>query len=62
MLHTGDSVLLTWPVTSDGFVLEESQVQSSGWTNSTAQVVVQGDKNVAVIAITGTVKFYRLRK
>jgi hypothetical protein len=62
ILQTGDSLLLTWPVTSNGFVLEEAQVQPNGWTNSPAQVVVQGNENVAAITTTGTAKFYRLRK
>ena len=62
LLQTGDSLLLTWPVTSNGFVLEETQVQPNAWTNSPAQVVVQGNENVAVITTTGTAKFYRLRK
>jgi hypothetical protein len=60
--QTGDGLLLTWPVTSNGFVLEEAQVLPNAWTNSSAQVVVQGNENVAVITTTGTAKFYRLRK
>jgi hypothetical protein len=62
VLQTGDSLRLTWPVTPSGFVIEEIQVQSNTWTNSSAQVVVQGNENVAVITTTGTAKFYRLRK
>jgi len=62
ILRTGDSFRFTWPVTSNGFVLEETQVQPNVWTNSSAQVVVQGNENVAVITTTGTAKFYRLRK
>jgi len=60
--QTGDGLLLTWPVTSNGFVLEEAQVLPNAWTNSSAQVVVQGNENVAVITTIGTPKFYRLRK
>jgi hypothetical protein len=62
ILQNGDSLLFTWPVTSNGFVLEETEVQPNAWTNSSAQVVVQGNENVAVITTTGTAKFYRLRK
>jgi hypothetical protein len=62
LLQTGDSLRLTWPVTSDRLVLEETQGPPNAWTNSSAQVVVQGNENVAVIAATGTAKFYRLRK
>jgi Putative Ig domain len=61
-LRTGNSVLLSWPVTSDGFVLEVTQLQPNAWTNSSVPVVVQGSNNVAAIATAGTAKFYRLRK
>jgi hypothetical protein len=60
--RTGDSVLLTWPVSSDGFKLEETQVQQNTWTNSSAAVGIQGNENVAIIPIQSTAKFYRLRK
>ncbi|HEY5912223.1 MAG TPA: putative Ig domain-containing protein [Verrucomicrobiae bacterium] len=60
--RTGDSVLLTWSVNSTGFILEEIQVQQNTWTNSSTQVVVQGDENVVLIPIQSTARFYRLRK
>ena len=60
--RTGDGFLLTWPATFDGFTLEETQLQRDTWTNSSANVSVQGDQKVAVIPIQSTVKFYRLRK
>jgi hypothetical protein len=60
--QTGGNVLLAWPVTPDGVVLEETQVEQNTWTNSSANVVVQGNKNVASIPIQSTAKFYRLRK
>jgi hypothetical protein len=62
VLRTGNSVLLTWPVTSDGYVLEETQLQPNSWTNSSAPVVVQGSNNVATITTAVSAKFYRLRK
>jgi hypothetical protein len=62
VLRTGNSVLLTWPVTSGGFVLEETQLQPNAWTNSSAPVVVQGSNNVATITTAVSAKFYRLRK
>ena len=62
VLRTGNSVLLTWPVTSDGYVLEETQLQPNAWTNSSAPVVVQGSNNVATITTAVSAKFYRLRK
>jgi hypothetical protein len=60
--RSGDSFLITWPVTSDGFTLEETQSQENSWTNSSASVVVQGDQAVAIVPIQSTAKFYRLRK
>jgi hypothetical protein len=60
--QTGAGFLLTWPATSDGFVLEETQVQPNAWTNSSAQVVTQGNTNAALVPIQSTAKFYRLRK
>ena len=62
VLRTGSSVLLTWPVTSGGYVLEETQLQPNAWTNSSAPVVVQGSNNVATITTAVSAKFYRLRK
>jgi len=62
LLQSGDSLRLTWPVTSDNYVLEETQGSPNGWTNCPAKIVVQGNENVAVITTGGTVKFYRLRK
>jgi len=56
------NVLLSWPVSSDLVVLEETQVQHNTWTNSSANIVVQGNKNVASIPIQNTAKLYRLRK
>lgn len=42
--------------------LQEAMPQSGDWTNSPANVVVEGSENVAVIPTTGTAQFYRLRK
>jgi hypothetical protein len=58
--RTSNSLLLTWPATPDGFILEE--LQQNTWTNSSAAVVIEGNTNVAIIPIQSTVKFYRLRK
>jgi hypothetical protein len=60
--RTGDNFLLTWPVSLNGFSLEETQLQGNTWTNSPANVSIQGDQKVAVIPTQSTVKFYRLRK
>ena len=60
--QTGNSLAFTWPVAAGGYVLEEAQVLSSTWTNSSVTIIIQGNTNLATIAPTGTTKFYRLRK
>jgi subtilase family serine protease len=60
--RTGDGFLLTWPVTSDGFILEETQSQQKAWKNSSASVVIQENEARALVPIQSTAKFYRLRK
>jgi hypothetical protein len=61
-LRRSDGFFLAWPVTSDGFVLEEAPAQPNSWTNSPAKVVIQGSQKMVVIPATGGAKFYRLRK
>jgi hypothetical protein len=60
--RAGNGIRVAWPVSATGFVLQETSSPPGSWTNSSAAVVVQGNENVAVIATTGTAKFYRLRK
>jgi hypothetical protein len=60
--RTGDSFVVAWPVTSDGFILEETQLQQSTWSNSSASVATNGNENVAFLPIQSTAKFFRLRK
>lgn len=61
-VRSDDSFLLSWPQTSEGFVLEETELGSNSWTNSPVKIVVQGNENVVEIPATGTMKFFRLRK
>jgi hypothetical protein len=58
--RTGNSFLISWPVTSEGFVLEE--LQQNTWTNSSASIVIQGNQATALVPVQSTAKFYRLRK
>jgi len=53
-------VVITWPVSATGFVLQETSALPGGWTNSTATVTVQGSQNVVDITPVGKSKFYRL--
>jgi hypothetical protein len=62
IVRTRDGVQLSWPSTSEGFVLEETPLRPIAWTNSAAAVVFQGNDNAATIPATNTAKFYRLRK
>ena len=60
---SGQNFLLSWPTNnSEGFVLQETQLQQNSWSNSPAAVVVQGNEKVASIPVQSTIKFYRLRK
>ena len=54
-------VIITWPTSATGFVLQETSALPGGWVNSAATVTVQGSLNVVDITPTGT-KFYRLKK
>jgi hypothetical protein len=58
----GNGIRIAWPASATGFVLQETISPPGNWVNSSAAVVVQGNENVAVIAPTGTLKFYRLQK
>jgi hypothetical protein len=60
--QTGSNVRLAWPVSAAGFLLQESSSIAGNWGSSSAPVAIQGDENVAVIALTGEAKFYRLHK
>jgi hypothetical protein len=61
--RAGDNFVLSWPSTnSDGFILEETQLQQSTWSNSPVAVVTNGTEKVASIPVQSTVKFYRLRR
>jgi hypothetical protein len=53
-------VLVTWPVSAQGFVLQETSDLPGGWANSAATVTEQGPSYVAESAPTGSSRFYRL--
>jgi hypothetical protein len=56
------NVLITWPASAAGFVLQETSALPDGWTSSTAAVTVQGSLNAVSIPPTAKVKFYRLQQ
>lgn len=60
--RSGTSLLVTWPATANGFVLEEAGLTANTWSNSSVTVGVAGTANVASIPVQSTAKFFRLRK
>lgn len=61
--RTGNNVVLSWPVSAAGFVLESAPgLNSPTWTAVAGAPTVNGDQNtVTAESSTGT-RFYRLRK
>jgi len=55
-------VIMTWPVSATGYVLQETSALPGGWTNSTATVTVQGSQNMVDVTPAGKSKFYRLEQ
>jgi len=60
--QSGNDTRIAWPVSATGFVLQETSALPGGWGDSSASIAVVGNLNVAVIAPTGTARFYRLKK
>jgi len=57
---TNGQVMISWPTSATGFVLQQSPSLTGGWTNSTATVTVQGNNNVVDIVPAGKWMFFRL--
>jgi sugar lactone lactonase YvrE len=59
----GNQVVVSWPVTSDGFQLESTATLPApvSWAAVTKGIVVAGDRYVLTNQITGNAIFYRLR-
>lgn len=63
-VRSGQGVLISWPSTSPGFVLEEaiSLPLPNGWgVINQAVIVVGGENTVTIPAVSGN-RFYRLKK
>ena len=63
-VRSGQGVLISWPSTSPGFVLEEaiSLPPPNGWgVINQAVIVIGGENTVTIPAVSGN-RFYRLRK
>ena len=60
---TTNSVTVSWPAQSDGWLLQEtSALGTTNWANAATSPVISGDrKQVVVPSPTGN-RFYRLKK
>ncbi|NLH72122.1 MAG: hypothetical protein GX456_03600, partial [Verrucomicrobia bacterium] len=57
------NIVLSWPVNAVGFSLEcATDIVATNWRPVTQPVTVKGDRFVVTDALTGTARFYRLRK
>lgn len=60
---TGPEVIIAWPFSSGGFVLEETPtLVTPSWSPTAAEATRVGDENVVIIPQPSGLRFYRLRK
>jgi hypothetical protein len=60
--RTGSTVLLSWPASTVGFVLQsENALSRTNWVDVTNTVVVVGSENTVTNTMSNTNKFFRLR-
>jgi hypothetical protein len=57
-----DRIRLTWPQTSVGFQLEESDSPDAGWRASDESIGTESGMNFTVVPTTNATRFYRLRR
>ncbi len=59
----GGKVVLSWPVTVDGFVLEENPSPGSlRWARTQTAVIDTRTEHTVTVPAVGVIKCYRLRK
>ena len=60
----GTNVVLAWPATANGFVLQScSSLPPTGWTDVGGSVQVSGGQNRVTVQVTpGEKRFFRLRR
>ncbi|HOW68112.1 MAG TPA: hypothetical protein P5186_19575 [Candidatus Paceibacterota bacterium] len=60
----GDSVVVRWPVSATGFVLETTgKLESTAsWSQFAGEILVENEMNKAIVVSSGSAAFYRLRK
>lgn len=61
---SGRDIILTWPASADGFVMEttESLVPDSDWRALEDTVTVEGQERILRIPLESHTRFYRLRR
>lgn len=61
---SGNSVMISWPVSASGFVLEFNNDLSNttGWSAVALPSVGSGDMNTVQVPATGTAQFFRLKR
>jgi hypothetical protein len=59
----GTNVMISWPVSGAGFILQQSASvsQSSGWSAVSQGVVVTGASNTVTVPAAATATYYRLK-
>jgi uncharacterized repeat protein (TIGR03803 family) len=64
IIPTGPYVILSWPVSTNGFTLQSTTnlAASSAWTNVAPEPVVIGGQNIIINTMSGAQQFYRLRR
>jgi hypothetical protein len=58
----GTNLRITWSVDASDYGLESSNSVTGGWAADNSAITVEDNLNVVTIALSGSAKFYRLRK
>ena len=61
---TGPYVILSWPVSTNGFILQSTTnlAAPSAWTNVAPEPVVIAGQNLIINTMSGAQQFYRLKR
>lgn len=65
IVRSGSNVIISWPTSATGYVLEQTTVLTSGvnnFTPVTEPVIVSGSENTVTVAASGSTMFFRLKK
>jgi hypothetical protein len=60
-LRTNGTLVLNWPFSAAGYVLESSVPLARTWTNAGSVVLISGNQNIVTLAPSNNAAFYRLR-